>query len=239
MVRTILKSMLPAPVSDRDQFIGWPAWWALVGWAAAVLIAGIAGLIAVAAGASDGGPEATFAAQAGLWCGFLATAILASRVYGGGRLVEDFGLKVSAATAARSLFIGVATQVVVVPIVYLPVSVAGFELDVSGPAEELLSDLTTLERIVVVTSVVVLAPLTEELLFRGVMLGGLQSAMSPRVAAGVSALIFAALHFQTVQLPGLIAVGIVLAWLAIRTNGTGASVWAHVGFNATTVIALW
>ena len=60
----------------------------------------------------------------------------------------------------------------------------------------------------------------------------------PRSPVLGSALWFAAAHFQTVQFAGLFVIGIVLAICAQRTGRLGMSIFAHAGFNATTVLVL-
>jgi membrane protease YdiL (CAAX protease family) len=218
---------------------GWPASWAVKGWAGAFVLAGAMGATAVGFGADVDGSSARLTSQFGIWTGFVATAIIASRVYGSGRPSADFGLRASSGVIRRSIAVGVVTQLVVVPVVYVPFALAGMDLDVSGAAESLLTDLGLTERLIVVVGVIAVAPITEELLFRGILLRGLARSMSVNAALVLSAVLFAATHFQLVQFPGLVAVGLVLAWLAARTGGLAAPIWAHVGFNATTVVVLW
>ena len=218
---------------------GWSAWWAVSGWAGAVVLALSMGSLAVAFGADADGNPARFASQLGVWGGFVATAAIASRVYGSGRIGADFGLRSSSDVVGRSVVVGVATQVILVPAAYVPFWLAGLSPDVSGAAESMLTDLSPAERLVVAIGVVVAAPVAEELLFRGVLLRGLAQSMSDRAAVVLSGVVFAATHFQLVQFPGLLVIGLVLAWLAVRTGGLAAPIWAHVGFNATTVVVLW
>ena len=59
-----------------------------------------------------------------------------------------------------------------------------------------------------------------------------------RLALIVSAVVFAAGHFQPLQFPALFAFGLVAGILAQRSGRLGPAIWAHVGFNATTTIAL-
>ena len=40
------------------------------------------------------------------------------------------------------------------------------------------------------------------------------------------------------QFPGLFAFGVVAAVLTQRTGRLGTAIWAHVGFNLTTVVLL-
>lgn len=79
---------------------------------------------------------------------------------------------------------------------------------------------------------VVLAPLCEEFLFRGLLLSGLRASLRPGVAMLASAAIFAVLH-PTAGLPAVFALGLVTGWLFLRTGWLGPSVVAHALYNAT------
>lgn len=230
------------PVSDRGHATGtraWPAWLAFVGWVSAVTLAAFGSALAIAAGATEDGSVLLLMGQVGLWTGFVATAVVASRCFGSGEFRADFGFAITFADVVKSVLIGVAVQVLVIPGIYLPLIAAGVELDVSGPAETLFGDVSGLEKIAIAAGVIAVAPVAEELLFRGVLLGGLALSIGHRGAVWVSAIVFAASHFQVVQFPGLLAIGLALAWLARRTGGLAAPIWAHAAFNATTVAFLW
>ena len=222
------------PVAD-----GWPAWWAIGGWIAALLLSGLGAMVAVTAGATATGRVSLLAGQLGLWAAMIGTAVAASRTFGTGSLRRDFGMTLNLSDRGRSVLIGVGTQLFAVPAVYLPLLLLGMDLDVSGPAQSLLDDAPLLEMIVIAAGLIVIAPAAEELLFRGVLLRGLTRHIGRLAAIWTSAALFAAVHFQLVQFPALLAVGLVLGWLADRTNGLGAPMWAHAGFNATTVALLW
>ena len=58
------------------------------------------------------------------------------------------------------------------------------------------------------------------------------------VAAVVSSVIFAASHFQLIQFPGLLVFGLVAVAAFHRTGRLATAIWAHVGFNLTTVVLL-
>ncbi len=79
-----------------------------------------------------------------------------------------------------------------------------------------------------------LAPLAEEIVFRGAILRALlthQSAagnkLSPSTAIVASAVIFAAIHFNPAQLPHAFLVGLLLGWMYYRTNSILPGVAFH------------
>ncbi len=92
-----------------------------------------------------------------------------------------------------------------------------------------------------VVSLVVFAPLGEELLFRGLLLRGLVRRMRFWFAAVLSGVLFAAAHADAYVIwpraIALTATGVALAWL-YRWRGYWAAVTAHATVNAVAAIAL-
>ena len=92
-----------------------------------------------------------------------------------------------------------------------------------------------------VFSLVVLAPLGEELLFRGLLLRALAQRLRFWPAATITSLAFAAAHPDSYLLwpraIALVLTGLVLAWL-YRWRGYWASVTAHATVNTVASIAL-
>ena len=197
-----------------------------------------AAALAVRAGVNADGLARFVVGQIGLWVVFFITAAIASRRFGTGRLSPDFRLAIPVGDAVRAFWVGVVVQLAIVPLLYLPLAVVGLDLDVSGPAESLFRDLSLFGAVLVGSGAVVVAPVAEELLFRGVLLRGLADHFATGPTIWLSAALFAGTHLQLVQFPGLLAIGLVLAWLATRTASVGAPLWAHVGFNATTIVVL-
>ncbi|MFM7087618.1 MAG: lysostaphin resistance A-like protein [Cyanobium sp.] len=85
---------------------------------------------------------------------------------------------------------------------------------------------------------VVLAPLFEELLFRGVLLPVLARRWGAAVAVLASALIFALAHLSLSELAPLFVLGVGLGWLRWRSGRLGASVLMHALWNALTFLNL-
>lgn len=75
-----------------------------------------------------------------------------------------------------------------------------------------------------------LAPMLEEILFRGVLLRGLLRNYSPAVAIGQSALLFAIFHFNPAQSLFALFFGITLGWIYYRTQSLALCIALH-GLN--------
>jgi membrane protease YdiL (CAAX protease family) len=97
-------------------------------------------------------------------------------------------------------------------------------------------------RVLLALLVVCVAPVVEELVFRGVLLSGLASRMRIGWAIVASAVIFGCLHlpdfkFAWYPVPALILLGLVLAWLRVRTRSLWPSITMHATNNLVAVIA--
>jgi membrane protease YdiL (CAAX protease family) len=77
----------------------------------------------------------------------------------------------------------------------------------------------------------VLAPLAEEIAFRGYLLSALRTRFPPRVAIAASALLFAAIHLDPVRFPAVLFLGMFLGWLAWRSGSIWPAVAAHAVNN--------
>jgi CAAX protease family protein len=89
----------------------------------------------------------------------------------------------------------------------------------------------------------VLAPVFEELLFRGLLLRSLLPLVSEPWAIGISATAFGAVHFvggnvlgTLVVLPALIGLGVISGIFAVRSGDLSRSILLHMGFNLLAVL---
>jgi membrane protease YdiL (CAAX protease family) len=82
---------------------------------------------------------------------------------------------------------------------------------------------------------VVVAPVTEELLFRGVILRGLLRRFHPWVAIGMSSALFAIVHLNPWQLITAFAVGMVSGWFFLKTG----SLWPCIAAHALNNLMAW
>ena len=83
------------------------------------------------------------------------------------------------------------------------------------------------------------APLGEELVFRGLLFPWLRGHLGAVAAAILSGLIFATLHGVPILIPALTAIGTALALLYHRCGSLWPVILAHGAFNAIMVVALY
>lgn len=97
-------------------------------------------------------------------------------------------------------------------------------------------------RVLLLLLVVCVAPLIEELVFRGVLLSGLASRLPVGWAILVSALIFGGAHlpdfkFAWYPVPTLVLMGVALAWLRVRSGSLWPSITLHATNNLVAAVA--
>ena len=97
-------------------------------------------------------------------------------------------------------------------------------------------------RVLLALLVVCVAPIVEELVFRGVLLSGLANRMRVGWAIVASAIIFGCVHlpdfkFEWYPVPALVLLGLVLAWLRVRTRSLWPSITLHATNNFMAVLA--
>lgn len=90
----------------------------------------------------------------------------------------------------------------------------------------------------VVPLLVIVAPVTEEVLFRGQFLRGFLGRYSPAVAIGLSAVLFSAIHLNPVQIPATLMLGILSGILFLRTRSVWPSIAAHMLNNSFPALAV-
>lgn len=76
-----------------------------------------------------------------------------------------------------------------------------------------------------------LIPIAEELIFRGLILGKFLESMKPGLAAVLSALIFACMHVQPLQVVYAFLCGLILGYAYLYTGSIFVSVLIHMTFN--------
>lgn len=173
----------------------------------------------------------------GLWLGFLVVPVIATRRKGRGPVV-DLGLRAKLVDLPLGAAVGLATQVVLLPLIYLPILLLLDREadDLSAPAREITDRATDPLGVVLLVLIVgVGAPIFEEIFYRGLVQRALLRRVGPWPAVLITAVVFGLSHFQLLQAPGLVVFGVVVGWLALRTGRLGPSIMAHVAFNLVSV----
>jgi CAAX protease family protein len=147
------------------------------------------------------------------------------------------------------LFLGVGLQLGLA-LLFLPLSTLLFPNgDTAQQVGSALGGLqTTAAKVAAVFTATVVAPVTEELTFRGVLIKAM-STRSRRVIMVATAAIFAAFHLlgldpthmlaaAAVVLPQLFLVGLLLAWVTLRSGRLGPAIFIHSGFNLLAALIL-
>ncbi len=140
---------------------------------------------------------------------------------------------------ARAVLCGLGLQLAL-PLLYWPIhQVLGTSNeDLETPALALVDSARHDQLIwALVVIVCVGAPLVEELLYRGLLLGALAKYGTP-VAVLLSAGVFAAAHLQPLQLFGLFVFGCLVGAIRCRSSSLWVCIAAHAAFNATTMVQL-
>lgn len=180
------------------------------------------------------------AGQLGLWLGFLGVPWLASRTKGNG-IVRDFGLRGERRDVVVGSVVGVLSQLVLLPLLYLPL-LQLLDRD-AGDVEQVARNLTdrATDPIGVVLLVLIVglgAPVAEEVFYRGLVFRSLEKRFGTWPGIVVSGVVFGASHLEWLTLPGLALFGGILAYLTHRTQRLAPAVAAHVAFNMVTVVVL-
>jgi len=82
----------------------------------------------------------------------------------------------------------------------------------------------------------VIPAVTEEVAFRGAILGGLRGVLGDRTAIIVSALMFAIMHLSVPSLIHLSLLGLILGTVRVRSGSVWPGIFLHAGYNAAIVL---
>ncbi len=209
-----------------------------------VFLGGLLGAgLAIAIGALLGGGESALVlGLAAQYAGHLVVLWLLARKR------EDLGFSI---LGSDVLYLGIGLLLqIALAVLFLPLTTLFFPEGES--AQEVSNAIADLEGtpalVAAVLTAVVIAPVTEELTFRGVLLKSLGN-MGRRGAMILSSLAFAAFHMlglpadhfleaAAVVVPTIFLVGLVLAWVTQRTGRLGPAIFIHSGFNLLAALVL-
>lgn len=210
-------------------------------------LAGIAGSIVVtvvvlAMGADPLDPIPFALVFAGQFAGSLLAIVALSRRRGSGSLATDAGFVLHLRDwwgVPAGMALQIAIALLTAPLVFWLFGDDPPEQGVSEIAGE--SDVFA-EQLLIVLSVALLAPIIEEIIFRGMLLNVLRRSLSVWPSILISAAVFAGVHLvdpsAIAVVPGLFLLGVVLAWVALRRGNLSLVIAMHSGINLLAAISL-
>lgn len=160
-----------------------------------------------------------------------AGLVSAPRALAGVRLLGRLGLW-------RSLLLGLAMSIPAWLVAQLLATVAAVVLQALGFSPDLGVADTVIARgdpTVILLAFLLVAPVAEEIFFRGVVFNAWEREHGPWVAVVGSAALFAVIHTSLFALVPIFALGIALALVYRRTRSLVATMAMHAGFNAISV----
>lgn len=183
----------------------------------------------------------------GLWIGFVGAVVLASRSSGTGNVLRDMRVTFRGSDLLVGPAIGLGGQLILLPLLYLPLEhvVPNLSRRLSQPAKHLTGGFPGADLAVIAALTVLVVPVVEELVFRGLFLRGALRAfrgagrlLGPALAIVSTGIVFALAHFEALEILGLAAFGIVLSYLAYRVGRLGPCILAHATFNLVAILAV-
>lgn len=212
-------------------------------WVAAWLLGAIAAapLAVVAMGADFDNltiPEMLIATAA-TWAVFIAGLIVASHRFGTGDPLSDYAVSFRPIDLV-GIPVGVAVQLLVIPLLYVPLqhwwpeTFSDDKLD--ERASELVDKAGGFNTVLLVLLVVVGAPIVEELVYRGLLQRSVSTVIGAVPALIVTSAWFALIHPSPVEFPGLFVAGIAFGIGVVVTRRIGMGLVTHAAFNAAAVV---
>jgi membrane protease YdiL (CAAX protease family) len=207
----------------------------------------VAGIEVALTGAAIDSYGAQIAAEFGLWFGIFVLPVLASRAWGTGSLRRDYGLGIDwRRDVPRGLVVGLLGQFVLVPVVVLVFEQFQPDLKVDESAVELAKQSHGLGFVALALLFALVAPVIEEVFFRGLFQRALAVRLPDGVAVAVSGVVFGVVHISGGSLAGTLALivalscfGWILGAMAMRTGRLGSSIVAHMAFNTVATVQIF
>lgn len=204
--------------------------------ALSILLAIIVGGAALALQAPLG--VAVIAGIVGPWIGLAGWPLLATRWRGNGPRI-DLGLRLTWSDVGLGVAVGLAGLVLAGVIALITQGVAG---DFTSAAGEIALELQaegTGAMFAFAVAIMVGAPIVEEIAFRGMVFNSLRKrGLGVVWTILISAIVFAAFHFEPIRFFILLPIGVLYGWLRWRTGSLGAPIVAHMVNNGPAAVVL-
>ena len=98
-----------------------------------------------------------------------------------------------------------------------------------------------IQQLTAIALLVFLGPVSEEMMYRGVLYGGCRKSLGPLLAATITTGIFVAIHFPNYiyapfKIAPYIVVSLALLWCRLKWSAIGPAIAAHGGYNLVAVV---
>ena len=227
------------PVPSTRPRVRWGLWDVALAWVAGV----VGALLASAVVAGETKPVRLIGVLLGQNAAVIGYIAVAARQKGLGSLRRDFGFTARVRDISW-FFAGVGLQLGCLVPTWVLVQVHGSEA--KQDVVKIADHAHGIQIPLMILGVAVLAPVTEELLYRGVLLRGLLRRMDASRAVFCSAMVFALVHAigdpsigTLIAIPSIMVLGVVSGYQAARTGDLSRSIMLHMGFNALTAAFLF
>ncbi len=149
---------------------------------------------------------------------------------------DAFGFRSS--RQAHALLLAVGATAIALPAAWFLNEMSARTMKHLGTEPVLQTTVTTLQKtneiapqVFMAVMAIAVAPVAEEILFRGILYPFLKHRGFPRLAWWGTALLFGAVHANLMTLVPLVFLGLTLTWLYERTGNLLAPIFAHSLFN--------
>lgn len=114
-----------------------------------------------------------------------------------------------------------------------------YQVETQAAVQALRNSASLFDRVAFGVVAIGLAPVAEELLFRGILYPAIKRLGFPRLALWVASLLFAGIHFNLPIFLPLLLLALLLTWLYEKTGNLLAPISAHVAFNALNFVVFF
>lgn len=137
------------------------------------------------------------------------------------------------------------TNIKFIPIILILVGL--FQFGLNAPLGKLLGSILShpakmvnpFENQYLFLGTTILAPIFEEIIFRGIILQGFLSSYSPRKAIIYSIIIFGIFHLNPTQIFGAVIFGLFFGWIYYKTRSIGITIILHSFVNLIGLFSGW
>jgi membrane protease YdiL (CAAX protease family) len=141
--------------------------------------------------------------------------------------------------AGRALILAAAVAFIVVPVAWFLQHLSGELMNLlrlkpvaQSSVQHLQTSISLPHQIYFGLMALVVAPIIEEVLFRGIIYPTIKQAGFPRLALWGTSVVFGVIHGNVLSFLPLVFLAVVFTWLYERTNNLLAPIFTHALFNA-------